>query len=163
MKAMKQAAILAFTTEELQAEIGKFEATYNSSAIEFKNSKGVAISCPANLIDGFGRFTGDKASDKPSFDLYMSTYLKVRHEQSKGDGTASVSSGKETLTIRTTVKGVEHKKAPVATQWEAVQALAKTVKRLREELNDRTVVAARAKVNADMAAYVASLCAPVTA
>ena len=163
MKAMKQAAVLAFTTEELQAEIGKFEASYNSVAVEFKNSKGDVIACPANLIDPQGRFTGDKASDKASFDTYMATYLRVKHETAKGEGSASVGSGKETLTIRTTTKGVEFKKAPVATQWHAAQTLAKTVKRLREELNNRTVVAARAKAAADMAAYVASLCGTVAA
>jgi hypothetical protein len=162
MKTMKQSVIEAMTNEQLQAEIGKFEASYNSSAIEFKNSKGLVVACPANLIKPDGSFAGDKESDKASFDTYISVYLKVKHEADKAkNGSASVSSGKETLTIRTCSKGIEFKQGPVSTQWHAAQALAKTIHKLRAELEARTNAEKQAKVNADMNDYVASLQAPI--
>ena len=161
MKTMKSSVIEAMTNEQLQAEIGKFEASYNSSAIEFKNARGLPCTCPANLIDRNGRFAGDKATDSAGFDKYMATYLRVRHEAAKGDGSASVSSGKETLTVRTCVKGIDASKAKVSTQWEAAQALAKTIHKLRAELEARTNAEKQAKVTKDMNDYVASLQAPI--
>lgn len=150
MKTMKSSVIEAMSNEQLQAEIGKFEASYNSVAVEFKNSKGDVVSCPANLIDRAGRFAGDRATDKAGFDKYMSAYLKVRHEAAKGDGSASVSSGKETLTVRTTVRGIDHKSAKVSVQWEAAQSIAKTIYKLRTVLNERTQAENKAKFDADV-------------
>ena len=172
MKARK-IKITEQAVEILKGELSTLEHTYNSAAIEFRNSKGETVACPINLIDRLGRYAGP-AEDKASFAQYVAVYFRATHEATKGAKAGAEcrlsagSSARNGVRVTSTVKGLDPKKADVASQYATAQRIARDIHAIQTELARRANVekiaadaAAAAKAEADTREYLGM--APVAA
>lgn len=141
----------------LKTELGLLENRYNSGAIEFKNSKGKVVSCPANLIDRLGNYAGpdrETAEGKPLHDQFMAVFFKMQDEMRKGANNgaelkaiAGSNAKAGTVRIATSARGIDVKSARVGDQVALVQKMAKKIHEIRQEL-DRRAAAERAAAEA---------------
>src|SRR5436190_350399 len=160
MKATK-VKIADKATDVLKAELGALESTYNGATIEFRNSKGIDCTCPANLIDRLGNYAGP-ADDKEAKQAYLNVYFRSTHEARKGaeaGGSVRLSVGESFKGVRvtSTVKGLDAAKAKVSHQYAVAQKLAREIHAIRVELEARAQVEreaaeieSKAKADADV-------------
>lgn len=172
MKARK-IKITEQAVEILSAELATLESTRATSAIEFRNSKGETVVCPINLVDRLGKYAGP-AEDKEAFGKYVAVYFRAEHESKKGvekGAECRLSAGQSArngVRVTLTVKGLDPKKADVASQYAMAQKIAKDIHAIQTELARRANVekiaadaAAAAKAEADTREYLGM--APVAA